>query len=226
MKYKFIGGSESNWEFFPDMSREFYNKFMENRDDDNAFLDIILKTKNITKADILEYFAFTVLSWTSNFARTETDEMMIKTPKLDKLMDKFSTNSPAPTYISEYIGVIGELFLGGLIDFGTICDMKDFKKIEYDTNLSHYGTSKYEAWVYFRDNFFYKNAFNRHYIDDDDNAIVKYFDDTSWIEPQNWSQYNVWVCRTPKGVEYYEKILSPKIYAKYKDVEINIDEAS
>ena len=63
-------------------------------------------------------------------------------------------NDPNPTYISEYINIVGQLFLAGYIDFGTNYDNNDHSKIDYPTNLSYYKEDKYEAWRHFRDNFF------------------------------------------------------------------------
>lgn len=48
-------------------------------------------------------------------------------------------------------------------------------------------------------------------------------DDVSWDTPRYWSQYNIWAARTPKGTQYFNKILSPRFYNKYKDLEVDID---
>ncbi|HEF9143851.1 TPA: hypothetical protein SBV52_001797, partial [Campylobacter coli] len=45
----------------------------------------------------------------------------------------------------------------------------------------------------------------------------------SWDTPKYWSQYNIWVARTPKGDEYFKKVLAPRFYNKYKDLEVEID---
>ena len=50
------------------------------------------------------------------------------------------------------------------------------------------------------------------------------FSSTSWDTPKYWSQYNIWVARTPKGTKYFNEILSPKFYNKYKDLEVEIDD--
>ncbi|MEE6575280.1 hypothetical protein VWM83_09345, partial [Campylobacter coli] len=44
--------------------------------------------------------------------------------------------------------------------------------------------------------------------------------------PQYWSQYNIWVATTPKGTKYFNEILAPKFYNKYKDLEVEIDDIS
>ncbi|HED6843486.1 TPA: hypothetical protein R5131_001882, partial [Campylobacter coli] len=104
----------------------------------------------------------------------------------------FSLNTPKPTYISEYISVLGQLFLAGYIDFGSYCD-EDRNKIDYPSNLSYYKEDKYQAWVHFRDNFFYKERFIRE-LDDletlDENGCSFILGDVSWDTPQYWSQYN------------------------------------
>ena len=150
---------------------------------------------------------------------------MIYTYHIDNLDDTLSPNPPNPTYISEYINVIGQLFLAGYIDFGSYCDDNDRDKIDYPTNLSYYKEDKYQAWIYFRDNYFYGNRFNRDLdepdtIDEEGYSLI--LDDVTWDTPKYWSQYNIWVARTPKGDEYFEKVLSPRFY-KYKDLEVEID---
>ncbi|TLD80015.1 hypothetical protein LS70_009490, partial [Helicobacter sp. MIT 11-5569] len=131
------------------------------------------------------------------------------------------------TYISEYINVIGQLFLAGYIDFGSYCDDEDRSKIDYPTNLSYYKEDKYQAWIYFRDNYFYANRFNRDLCDPDtidEEGYSLILGDTSWDTPQYWLQYNIWVARTEKGTKYYNEILSPRFYNKYKDLEVEIDD--
>ena len=214
---------------------------------DQSDLLIFLRIPNITKADILELFEFLALSmfWAS---RIEADEIMIWTYYIDNLDDTLSPNPSKPTYISEYINIIGQLFLAGYIDFGSYYDNEDRDKIDYPTNLSYYKEDKYQAWVYFRDNFFYTNRFNRDF--DDDIMIYEgkeystkdcprridkeigsvlcgystMYSDASWDTPKYWSQYNIWVAQTPKGTKYFNEILIPRFYNKYKDLSVEIDE--
>ncbi|HFP7462809.1 TPA: hypothetical protein ACVZ4T_001867, partial [Campylobacter jejuni] len=72
---------------------------------------------------------------------------------------------------------------------------------------------------------FYKERFERNLNDD---IIVDgcstMFSPTSWDTPQYWSQYNIWVATTPKGTKYFQEILTPKFYNKYKDLEVEIDD--
>ncbi len=193
---------------------------------DQSDLLIFLRIPNITKADILELFEFLALSmfWAS---RIEADEIMIWTYYIDNLDDTLSPNPSKPTYISEYINIIGQLFLAGYIDFGSYYDNEDRDKIDYPTNLSYYKEDKYQAWVYFRDNFFYTNRFNRDFDEEriaDEDGYCLLLEDASWDTPKYWSQYNIWVAQTPKGTKYFNEILIPRFYNKYKDLSVEIDE--
>ena len=180
-------------------------------------LEIFLTNPNITKVDILDFFELSGLCYYCDSYRYgnkfECDELFWEIP--DSRLD-----SPKPTYISEYINIIGQLFLAGYIDF--LCDWDDDRddrdKIDYPTNLSYCKEDKYQAWIYFRDNFFYKERFLRKY-DDNYNEIIK----VSWDTPKYWSEYNILVARTPKGDKYFNEILSPRFYNKYKDLEVEID---
>ena len=185
----------------------------------SVFLDAI---PNATKANILELMEYYFLQSITMFARHESDEMM---PRLSENESNYDIDSPEPTYISEYIGIVGNLFLAGYIDF--LCDWDDdYKQTDYPTNLSYYGNSKYEAWVYFRDNFFYKKKFCRSYDEDRNNeeGYSVLYSCTSWNKPDDWSQYNILVAVTEKGKKYLNEILAPKFYEKYKDVEIYLDD--
>ena len=185
----------------------------------SVFLNAI---PNATKANILELMEYYFLQSITMFARHESDEMM---PHLSENESNYDIDSPEPTYISEYIGIVGNLFLAGYIDF--LCDYDDdYKQTDYPTNLSYYGNSKYEAWVYFRDNFFYKKKFCRSYDEDRNNeeGYSVLYSCTSWDKPDDWSQYNILVAVTQKGKKYLNEILAPKFYEKYKDVEIYLDD--
>ena len=185
----------------------------------SVFLNAI---PNATKANILELMEYYFLQSITMFARHESDEMM---PHLSENESNYDIDSPKPTYISEYIGIVGNLFLAGYIDF--LCDYDDdYKQTDYPTNLSYYGNSKYEAWVYFRDNFFYKKKFCRSYDEDRNNeeGYSVLYSCTSWDKPDDWSQYNILVAVTEKGKKYLNEILAPKFYEKYKDVEIYLDD--
>ena len=185
----------------------------------SVFLDAI---PNATKANILELMEYYFLQSITMFARHESDEMM---PRLSENESNYDIDSPEPTYISEYISIVGNLFLAGYIDF--LCDYDDdYKQTDYPTNLSYYGNSKYEAWVYFRDNFFYKKRFDRTDEENDNHPdwFATFYFATSWDKPEDWSGKNIVVAVTEKGKKYLNEILAPKFYEKYKDVEIYLDD--
>ena len=196
------------------------------RESDELFskptISIFLKVMpHATKVVILEFMEYLFLRLISTFARHESDEMM---PYLISY-DNDDIDSPNPTYISEYIGIVGNLFLAGYIDF--LCDYDDdYKQTDYPTNLSYYGNSKYEAWVYFRDNFFYKKRFDRTDEENNDHPdwFATFYFATSWDKPEDWSGKNIVVDLTPKGKQYLNETLAPKFYEKYKDVEIYLDD--
>ena len=227
---------------FPD----FDDIFREIKRDEFWEMQLFLQIPNLTKTDILEYFEYLVFGNTVPKGRVECDFNLVPMSYLDS-KNEVIENDSKPSYISEHINVIGQLFLGGYIDFGSYCDNNDHNKIDYPTNLSYYKEDKYQAWIHFRDNFFYTGAYSRgiddeiiiyegkeygywdcpRTIDKEGNSVVygelTMYNDASWDTPKYWSQYNIWVARTPKGDEYFEKILSPRFYHKYKDLEVEID---
>ena len=190
---------------------------------------LILSSNLLNKADILhffEYYFLLICGENMEIYRWEVNTLiLIDTYHIDHLDDTLSPNPPKPTYISEYINIIGQLFLAGYIDFGSYCD-DDRDRIDYPTNLSYYKEDKYQAWIHFRDNFFYANRFNRD-LDEpetiDENGYSLILGDASWDTPKYWSQYNIWVARTEKGTKYFNEILAPRFYNKYKDLEVEID---
>lgn len=180
-----------------------------------ARFEIFLTNQNMTKVDILDFFELSGLCYYCDSYhygnKFECDELFWEIP--DSKIDFYN-----PTYISEYINIIGQLFLAGYIDF--LCDWDDdCEKTDYPTNLSYYKEDKYQAWIYFRDNFFYKERFLRKY-DDNYHEIIK----ASWDTPRCWSEYNILVARTEKGTKYFNEILAPRFYNKYKDLEVEIDD--
>ncbi len=64
---------------------------------------------------------------------------------LDTLDKNLFENDPQPSYASEYIAFIGEMFLGNLIDF----TCKDEEK-----SLYHSFSSVLVAWKHIKENFF------------------------------------------------------------------------
>ena len=50
------------------------------------------------------------------------------------------------------------------------------------------------------------------------------FGNVSWDDPTFWSIYNVFTVATKKGIDYFENELAPRIYNKYKYLEVEIDD--
>ncbi|HEB9308830.1 TPA: hypothetical protein RZK30_001591 [Campylobacter coli] len=209
---------------FLELSEEICNTIKANKKTvyDVEF-ELFLQIPNITKTDILEHFEETILKSSIGCFRND-NTMELDSLFFAYLLDSKNVirgNSTNPTYISEYINIIGQLFLAGYIEFG-MCGLQD----KEENLLSNQG-DKYQAWVYFRDNFFYTDAHYRDVIDlrekypnmsDDDYAYSK------WDMPQYWDRYTFWVAITEKGTKYFNEILAPKFYNKYKDLEVEIDD--
>ncbi|MBZ7964957.1 hypothetical protein [Campylobacter sp. 2457A] len=208
--------------------------------DEKSEIKLFLQIPNLNKTDILEYFEDHFLGSIFWDACEFND---IYCP-LFFTEDENLKNSIKPNYNSEYVGIIGQLFLAGYIDFGIDSRSEDkYTRTDYPTNLSYYKEDKYQAWIYFKDNFFYTNAFLKE--DEEDILIYKdkeytantlpklkkgekvystMFSTTSWDMPRYWSGYNIWVTKTKKGIKYFNEILAPKLYNKYKDLEVEIDD--
>ena len=213
----------------------------------NVFLKLYPQAKKTNILELLEYVLMCVIC--SENRLRECDEILwFPLSKDSKGYGKNGVcfNEPIPSFESEYISILGELFLAGYVDFVA---EEEIKEKEYkDVYLSEYKANKYEAWKYFRDNYFYKYAFQK--FDDEDILIYngkeysvqdcpRYYNKkekmkipcgystmyspTSWDTPKHWSQYNIWVTRTQKGTKYFNEILSPRFYNKYKDLEVEID---
>ena len=205
---------------FPD-----FDDFEYGKDDEFWEMELFLQIPNLTKVDILEYFEYRVFCNTTPKGRVECDFNLVPMSYLDS-NNEIIENDSKPSYISEHINIIGQLFLAGYIDFGSYYDNDDREKIDYPTNLSYYKEDKYQAWIYFRDNFFYTDAYYRDIIDFREKYPNMSDDDyrhADWNTPQYWDRYMFWVARTPKGDEYFEKVLAPRFYNKYKDLEVEID---
>jgi len=105
-----------------------------------------------------------------------------------------------------YIAILTKLFLNDMIDFYLVDEPTQPK-------LSNYKDDKYESWIYFRDNFICKERFN---ADD--------FCKASWKTPNKWSKHNINAILMSKGDKYFNEILAPRFYEKYKDLSVEIDE--
>ena len=173
-------------------------------------LKILLTNPNITKIDILEYFEYHILKEAeSNFEIDEVFMGRYDVYPLDILDKNLFENDPKPSYASEYIGVIGECFLGNLIDF----TCKDEEK-----SLFHSFSSSFEAWKYFEEIFFYQCQNYLYSNDKKENSKIL------WSNPKDWNSWDINVARTEKGTKYFNEILAPRFYNKYKDLEVEIDE--
>lgn len=174
-------------------------------------LKILLTNPHITKIDILEYFEYYILQEAhSDFEIDEGFMGQYDIYPLDILSKSLFENDPQPSYASEYIGIIGECFLGNLIDF----TCKDEEK-----SLFHSFNSPFEAWKYFKEIFFYQyqNYLYDYSKKEDCSKIL-------WNNPKNWNSWDINVIRTPKGTQYFNEILAPRFYNKYKDLEVEIDD--
>ena len=222
MIYKVL--TELQGDIFLELSEEIYNTIKANQKTHyDVEFELFLQIPNLTKIDVLEHFEETILKLSTGYFGNDAIELdsMFFTYLLDN-KNVIKNNSANPTYISEYIDVIGQLFLAGYIDFG-MCGLQD----KEENLLSNQGTDKYQAWIHFRDNFFYTDAY---YIDTIDlkekypNMSDNEYIYSTWDTPQYWDQYTFWVARTPKGEKYFNEILAPRFYNKYKDLEVEIDD--
>ena len=200
-----------NIALFPDFDDFEYGKYGRFWD-----FELFLQIPNITKTDILEFFEY--IAFGRSISGGECDSHFV--PMCVDSKNEVIENDSSPTYISEYINIVGQLFLAGYIDFG-LCNLQDKEE-----NLLSRQRDTYQAWIHFRDNFFYTDAYYRDItaleekypnMSDDD------YRNADWNTPQYWDRYMFWVARTPKGDEYFEKVLSPRFYNKYKDLEVEID---
>lgn len=221
--------------FYKEISEDKYKSVIP---EEINFLDMFIEMyPEVTKVEILEIIEYVFLLY-FNYAymseKSESDEsMQISLFKYTNISNDFHAS-----YISEYYHIVGHLFLSGYIDF-----MVDAPE---ETLLSNYMEDKYKAWLHFRDNFLYKERFNYHgydvqlyngkiYTTDTCPYIYKdgvkhmlgtapTFGAVSWDDPTFWSIYNVFTVATKKGIDYFENELAPRIYNKYKDLEVEIDD--
>ena len=216
---KVIGG------LYHSLFYEFYELFHNHlkRYDDDWYFELFLQIPNLTKVDILEFFEETILNLATGPFGEDDGVMELDSSFFTYLLDNnniMEDNSANPTYISEYINIVGQLFLAGYIDFG-LCGLQDKEE-----NLLSRQRDTYQAWIHFRDNFFYTDAFYRDMLEvrekypniSDDEYIY-----SNWDTPQYWDRYRFWVTRTQKGTKYFNEILSPRFYNKYKDLQVEID---
>ena len=217
---KVIGG------LYHSLFYEFYELFHNHlgQYEDRWDYELFLQIPNLTKVDILEYFEVAILNLATGPFGEDDGVMELDSIFFTYLFDSknvVENDSANPTYISEYINIVGQLFLAGYIDFG-LCNLQDKEE-----NLLSRQKDIYQAWIHFRDNFFYTDAFSRDITDLEEKYPNMSYDDyfsASWDTPQYWDGYMFWVTRTPKGTKYFNEILSPRFYNKYKDLEVEIDD--
>ncbi|TLD85414.1 hypothetical protein [Helicobacter sp. MIT 05-5294] len=180
-------------------------------------LDWFLKIySQARKTDILELLEYNLLGWITGLTEFQEFDQVLRLPfskysqGYDYQTHKYLFNEPIPSFEANYFSIFGELFLCGYVDF--------LAEEPKDVYLSDYKENIYESWKYFRDNFLYAGAFDRN-VEDGNLTIGS----TSWDTPQYWSQYNILVVRTEKGDKYFNEILAPRFYNKYKDLEVEID---
>lgn len=216
MKYKILRQNDDNWSF--NDNADLMSKFGMECDD--FYLKFLLQIPNITKKDILEYFELAI------FELCEFYELdMAKNDYLHSELDKnLRENSINATYASEYYGVMGQLFLGEMIDFGIEKGNLNEKGTEFDTNLSKIDLqmSLYEKWIYFRNNYFFNNKIYKSGFEQDEYEHIKHFTQDMWRHHCTWDAYTPWICITKQGKRYLNEILLPKIFNKYKDLEVEI----
>ena len=217
----------------------------ELQDDYDEFSNLFLKIPEISKVEILEYFEYLILGYSFFATRIDSNDII---PEFF-YQSKDDIASAKATYQSEYIDVVGQFFLAGYIDFLTLYDGEDHDRVDHPTNLSYYKEDKYRAWIYFRDNYFYKEkAYIRDFDKDDvqiyngkeysletcpyeivngEKRLLGYsalVSETTWDKPQHWTHINTGIGITAKGLEYYEKDLQPRLYKKYKDLSVELDD--
>lgn len=157
-----------------------------------SYLDTFATHTDICEVDIMEIIEYDMLCELSMFYEYSEIYMIF--------------NLYTKKYQDKYIAILEGLFLNNMIDFYIIDEPTQ-------PTLATYKEDKYQAWIYFRDNFICKERFN-----------AEDFCSVSWNTPNKWSKYNINAIITPKGTKYFNEILSPRFYNKYKDLEVEIDD--
>ena len=171
--------------------------------------DLFLQIPDLKKIDILE--ALEELALSLLYQYKDIDDAPFGSYYFDLWG---GLNQEQSSYADDYIAIIGQLFLGGYIDFERC--MWEYDKVENTPNLSQYHpNNQYETWVYFRNNYIYELKCNSFKF----NLAQGEF----WDNPNNWNYLNISCIITPKGDTYYKEVLKPRFYNKYKDLEVEID---
>ncbi|EJK6692157.1 hypothetical protein NLM63_000554 [Campylobacter coli] len=204
MKYKVLNKEHMNFYFY-DIPYELGKKISKYYE-----MHLFLQIPNLKKTDILELFEMTILTSFDNEA--EMDEAIFA----DYLFDFSNLYKLANHYADDYVAIVGQLFLDDCIDFWRCVYHKMDNANTKTPNLSQYKKeNKYETWKYFRDNYIY--SYN-------DNLVNHATKGDFWGNLDNWDMYNINCFHTQKGTKYFNEILAPKFYNKYKDLEVEIDD--
>ena len=96
--------------------------------------------------------------------------------------------------------------------------------IKYKTSANiNLNMKKFEEWKILRENFFYNLdkfiARSYEYLRNYTHA-----DGAFWEEPNRWHHHNMYMFITECGKKYYDEILIPSLYNKYKHIEVDTDE--
>ena len=194
--------------FWDDVSSEAYD-LMKSHQKTHHYLEfeLFLQIPNLEKTDILELFEYMIMLL-SRRNDGEIDELVLDSLVLDL---SYYLGDLKSDYSDSYVAIMGQLFLGGYIDFERCGWLEGEECIP--AILSQYRpNNQYETWVYFRDNFIYDSIYN-----------INPTQGEFWKNPDNWNYLNIDCIPTQKGNEYFEKVLAPRFYNKYKDLEVEID---
>lgn len=172
--------------------------------------DLFLQIPDLKKIDILEALEILALRL-STFNNAEIDELILESYYFDLWKGLYEKQS---SYADDYIAIIGQLFLGGYIDFER-CDWLEGEECIPAILSQYHPNNQYEVWKYFRDNYIYELECNSWEFNPTQGEF--------WDNPNNWNNLNISCIITPKGDTYYKEVLKPKFYNKYKDLEVEID---
>ena len=144
---------------------------------------------------------------------------------LMKSTEVYETDSIASTLIHNFslrdenvkdilIMLFGQFYLNNFID----TDIKHKTSANINLNMK-----KFEEWKILRENFFYNlDKFIARPYEPLKNYI--YADCAFWEEPNRWCHHNMYMFITECGKKYYDEILIPSLYNKYKHIEVDTDE--
>ncbi|WP_297879839.1 hypothetical protein [uncultured Campylobacter sp.] len=112
------------------------------------------------------------------------------------------------------IMLFGQFYLNNFID----------TDIKYKTSANiNLNMKKFEEWKILRENFFYNLdkfiARSYEYLRNYTHA-----DSAFWEKPNRWCHHNMYMFITECGKKYYDEILIPSLYNKYKHIEVDTDE--